>query len=247
MKVVVVIPAYQAHGTIGSLVAEVKHMGLSAIVVDDASNDGTAKEAEAAGAMVIRRPANGGKGAALRDGIPAALQLGCDWLLTMDADGQHLVSEIPLFLEESRRGGADLLIGNRMGPRRTRDAALPRQRGWYRLGRRPRGMPLDRWVTNRFMSWILSRIAGQKVPDTQCGFRMIRRKVLEKVRLTSDRFEVESELVIRAARAGFRIDSVPVSSVYRRHSSFIRPLRDTVRFFCFLNQLKREKDPKRSV
>ena len=218
--VVVVIPAYQAKQTIGPLVTEVKRMGLPVIVVDDASNDGTAKAAETAGASVIRRGMNGGKGAALRDGIPAALQMGCGWVLTLDADGQHLVSEIPLFLEESRRGGADLLIGNRMG--------------------RPRGMPLDRWVTNRFMSWILSRIAGQKVPDTQCGFRMIRREVLEKVRLTSDRFEVESELVIRAARAGFRIASVPVSSVYRRQSSFIRPLRDTVRFFRFLRLLKKE-------
>ncbi len=241
MKVVVVIPAYQAKPAIGRLVAAVKQMGLPVIVVDDASNDGTAKAAEAEGARVIRRPANGGKGAALRDGIPAALQMGCDWVLTLDADGQHLVSEIPLFLREALRGGADLLIGNRMGrPRRTCDAALPRQRGWYRLGC-PRGMPLDRWVTNRVMSRIISRVAGQEVPDTQCGFRMVHRRVMEKVRLTCDRFEVETELVIRAARSGFRIASVPVSSVYRRQISFVRPLRDTVRFFLFLARLKSEK------
>jgi glycosyltransferase involved in cell wall biosynthesis len=241
------IPAYQAQGTIGPLVSEVKRMDLPVIVVDDASNDGTAAAAEAAGATVIRRPTNGGKGRALRDGILAALQQGSDWVLTLDADGQHLVSEIPLFLREAARGEVDLLIGNRMGrPRRTCDAALPRQRGWYRLGR-PRGMPLDRWFTNLVMSRILSRVAGRAVPDTQCGFRMIRREVLEKVRLSSDRFEVESELMVRAARAGFRIASVPVSSVYRRQISFIRPLKDTVRFLRFLGQLKREKDSRRSV
>lgn len=227
MNVVVVMPAYQAKGAIGPLVADARKMGLPVIVVDDASNDGTAKEAEAAGATVIRRTTNGGKGRALRDAIPAALRQGCDWVLTLDADGQHLVSEIPLFLREAERGGADLLIGNRMGS--------------------PRGMPLDRWFTNLLMSRIISRVSGQSVPDTQCGFRMIRREVLEKVRLSSDRFEVETELVIRAARAGFRIASVPVSSVYRRQLSFIRPLRDTVRFFRFLNQLKREKDSRRSV
>ena len=223
MNIVVLIPAYQAKGTIGPLVAEVKRMGLPVIVVDDASSDGTATAAEAAGAALLRRRTNGGKGAALRDGIPAALQTGCEWVLTLDADGQHLVSEIPLFLQEAERDRADLLIGNRMG--------------------RPRGMPLDRWVTNLIMSRIISRVAGQDVPDTQCGFRMVRRRVLEKVRLISDRFEVESELVIRTAWAGFRIGSVPVSSVYRRQISFIRPLRDTLRFFLFLGRLQRGKRP----
>ena len=218
-----VIPAYQAEASIVPLIAEVRQMGLPVIVVDDASNDGTAKAAEAAGATVIRRPVNGGKGAALRDGIPAALQRGCDWVLMLDADGQHLVSEIPLFFREAQRGGADLLIGNRMG--------------------RPRGMPLDRWVTNRIMSWIISNVAGQKIPDTQCGFRMVHRRVMEKVQLTCDRFEVETEMVIRTARAGFRIASVPVSSVYRRQISFIRPLRDTVRFFRLLSRFRREKPP----
>ena len=226
-RVTVLIPAYQAKGTIGPLVAGVQKMGFPVIVVDDASHDGTAKEAESAGAAVLRRATNGGKGAALRDGIQAALRQGCDWVLVLDADGQHLVSEIPLFLEEARRGGADLLIGNRMI--------------------HPRGMPLDRWTTNLIMSRILSRVAGREVPDTQCGFRMIRREVLEKVRLTCDRFEVESELVVRAAWAGFRIASVPVSCVYRRQISFIRPLRDTIRFFCFLSRLKKQPGAARPV
>ncbi len=215
-----VIPAYQAEKTIRPLVANVKKLGLPVIVVDDASTDRTAKEAEAAGANVIRLHANGGKGSALRAGISAALARRCEWVLTMDADGQHLPEEIPLFLRRAQEGGADLLIGDRMG--------------------RPRGMPLDRWFTNFLMSRTLSGIAGQKVPDTQCGFRMIRRPVLETVRLTSDRFEVESEMVIRAARARFRIVSVPVSSVYRRQISFIRPLRDTVRFFLLLWRMRKE-------
>lgn len=218
----VIIPAYQAQKAIGPLVREVRAQGLPVIVVDDASTDATAAEAEKAGASVIRRAANGGKGAALRDGFERALQDGTGWVVTMDADGQHLPSEIGAFLRRAEQGGADLLVGNRM--------------------QKPRGMPPDRWLTNFVMSKIISRVAGQKVPDTQCGFRLIRRRLLEKVRLVTDRFEIESELVIRAGWAGFRIESVPISSVYRRQISFIRPLRDTVRFFSFLRSLKKERN-----
>ncbi len=218
----IIIPAYQAQQVIGSLVKEVRAQGLPVLVVDDASTDETALEAEKAGASVIRRRLNGGKGAALRDGIAQALREGSDWVLTMDADGQHLPSEIPVFLRRAERTNADLLVGDRM--------------------QRPRGMPLDRWLTNFILSKIVSRMAGQQVPDTQCGYRMIRRRLLESVRLTTDRFEIESELVIRAGWAGFRIESVPVSSVYRRQMSFIRPLSDTVRFFKFLGSLKKERN-----
>ncbi len=210
----VVIPAYQAQATIGPLVKAVAALGLPVLVVDDASRDATIREAEAAGARVIRRPVNGGKGTALREGMAAALKEGYHWILTMDADGQHLPEEIPRFFEAAGRGTTDLILGNRM--------------------RAPQGMPLDRWVTNRAMSWFLSRISGQPLPDTQCGFRLISRRLLETVSLTCERFEVESELVVKAAWAGCRIRSVPVSSVYRRNLSFIRPLRDTVRFFRLL-------------
>jgi len=216
----VVIPAYQARQTIRPVVEQVRALGLPVTVVDDASTDGTAEEAQAAGASVIRRGVNGGKGAALREGISVVLQSRCEWILMIDADGQHLAAEIPLFLKEAEQSGADLLIGNRM--------------------ERPSGMPLDRRLTNRFMSWLISRLAGQRIPDTQCGFRMVRRRVLETLQLVSNRFEVESEMIVLGAWAGFRITSVPVSSIYRRQSSFIRPIRDTIRFIFFLWQLKRE-------
>lgn len=217
MKVVVVIPAYQARTTIGGLVREIRSQGLPAVVVDDASTDGTASEAQSAGAAVIRRAANGGKGVALREGMALACRQGYDWIVTMDADGQHLPSEIPRLLGEVAAAPADLVLGNRMGE--------------------PHGMPLDRRVTNWFMSWLISRLVRQDLPDTQCGFRAISRRLLESVTLATDRFEIESELVLKAARAGFRIRSVPVASIYRRHLSFIRPIRDTVRFVRLLASL----------
>ena len=213
----VLIPAYQAGKTIGSLVREVLALGFPVVVVDDASTDGTVEAAQKSGAQVIRRSENGGKGAALREGIPLVCKSGVDWVVTMDADGQHLVKEIPRFLQEAGKGASDIVIGNRM--------------------ENPRGMPLDRRLTNRLMSWLISRVTGQWVPDTQCGFRLISRRVLESVTLTSKRFEIESELVLRSAKAGFRIGSIPISSVYQRNVSFIRPLRDTFRFLKLLRSL----------
>ena len=217
-----VIPAYQAESTIGLLVEAVRRQGLEVIVVDDASPDATAEKAGKAGASVIVRSSNGGKGVALRQGLEQACRGRFHWFLTMDADGQHLAREIPLFLREAASGHADIIIGNRM--------------------RNPRGMPFLRFATNRFMSWLLSRITHQNVPDTQCGFRIVSRAVLEKVELSADRFEIDSEFVVKAAWAGFRIVFISVSSVYRREPSFIRPFRDTVRFFRFIRSLKRPPD-----
>lgn len=219
-RCVAVIPAYRAEGSIEPLVRRVAALGLPVVVVDDASGDATAAQARAAGAMVLSRQANGGKGRALRDGFQYALDSGFEWVIILDADGQHEADEIPNFLRAAREGWGQVIVGDRM--------------------RRPRGMPLTRWLTNFFMSWILSRLARAKIPDTQCGFRMIHRQVLEKLTLTSDHFEIESEMVLKAAWAGFRVVSIPVASVYTRQQlSFIRPLSDTVRFFKMLWRARR--------
>jgi len=219
----VVIPAYQAEQAVGSVVEAVVSQGLRVIVVDDASRDKTALVAQEAGARVIRRQVNGGKGVAVREGLQAALEQGYRWVLTMDADGQHLPTEIPYFLEMAARGEADMILGDRM---------------WN-----PKGMPPERRFTNWFLSLILSRVVGQQIPDTQCGFRMVSRRVLEQLDLSADRFEIESELVVKGVRAGFRQVSVPVSSVYRHSSSFIHPLGDTIRFFRFLFSVRRHNHP----
>lgn len=215
----VIIPAYQAERTVRRVVQLVGLYGLPVLVVDDASSDATALEARAAGARVLTLPINRGKGNALRRGFELALREGHDWVLTLDADGQHLPSEIPHFLEVAGLGHHDLILGNRMGA--------------------PAAMPWDRRLTNRFMSWLISRITRRWIPDSQCGFRMISARVLRGVELTADRYEIETELAVKAVWAGFRTASIPVSSIYRRETSFIRPLRDTVRFLLLLRTLRR--------
>lgn len=102
-------------------------------------------------------------------------------------------------------------------------------------------MPPHRCVTNWLMSWLISRIAGRHVPDTQCGFRRVSCRLLERIPLTSERFEIDSEMIIRAGWAGFRITSVPVTCVYRREASFIHPVGDTLRFLRFLRRLLAER------
>lgn len=213
-RILVIIPAYQAQSSIGPLVRAIRDQGLPVLVVDDASPDQTSQEAGKAGAAVIRLPVNQGKGAALREGFSKGLAGPYEGFLTMDSDGQHLPEEIPNFLEAAQRSNADLVLGNRMS--------------------HPEGMPWVRRLTNRWMSWILSWLIHQRIPDSQCGFRLVHRRLLEAITLSTRRFEIESELLVKAAQAHGKIVSIAVCSFYPDRRSFIRPFRDTVRFFRFL-------------
>ena len=210
--VIVLIPAYNEAARIAQVVRAVKERGYGALVVDDGSSDPTAAKALAAGALVERRATNGGKGAAIRRGLETFLHLNAKAVILMDSDGQHDPDELPLFL--GALAGADVVVGNRLD--------------------RPDGMSALRCLTNRLMSWTLSRLAGRRIPDTQCGYRALTREAVSRLRLKTDRFEIESEMLLEAAARGLRIVSVPVRSIYAGERSRIRPFGDTLRFFLFL-------------
>jgi glycosyltransferase involved in cell wall biosynthesis len=180
------------------------------LVVDDGATDESGALARAAGVQVITHEVNQGKGAALRTGFTAALAAGAEWVFTLDADGQHDPAEMPAFLAAAAAGGADLWIGDRMQD--TRD------------------MPPLRRFANRSTSSIISWLAGQPIADSQSGYRLISARVLRSVDLRFDRFEAESEILIKASRAGFRIGSVPIRTIYGEEKSTIHPARDTLRF-----------------
>lgn len=182
--------------------------GDRVLVVNDGSTDGAPERARAAGARVIDHPANRGKGAALATGFAAALAEGAEGVVTLDADGQHDPAWIPRFLEAAER--ADIVVGSRM-----------RETG---------SMPALRVAVNRFTSAVVSALAGTRLTDSQSGFRWISSGVLRAVRLESQRFDAESEILIKAARRGFRIAEIPVPAIYGSEVSRIRPLRDTGRF-----------------
>ena len=101
------------------------------------------------------------------------------------------------------------------------------------MGDRP-GMPVERVCSNTHTSWVISRRAGQRIEDSQSGYRLIAAEVLRQVSLETDGYEMESELLIKAARLGFRIVSVPIRTVYADEESFIHPLRDTGRFIALV-------------
>jgi hypothetical protein len=84
------------------------------------------------------------------------------------------------------------------------------------------------------MSWLISKIAKQKIPDTQCGFRFIKCSALKEMDLKTTKYEIESEVLIKASRLGLRIDSIPIMTIYHGEKSRINPIVDTFRFFKFI-------------
>jgi glycosyltransferase involved in cell wall biosynthesis len=205
-----IIPAYSEGTFIGEVVSRVFQYVGTVLVVDDGSPDNTADAAQVAGAQVIRHSTNRGKGAAIKSGLEHAAKAGTPFFLFLDGDGQHDPADIPAFFEVMNNSDADLVVGNRM----TNLAA----------------MPVVRRLTNKFMSWQIGAICKVPLPDSQCGFRLVRRELLPVLNAPSDRFEFESESLILAARHGFRIKCVPIRTIYSTQKSKIRPVRDTIRY-----------------
>ncbi|NQU41595.1 MAG: glycosyltransferase family 2 protein [Lentisphaerae bacterium] len=211
----VLLPAYQEGGRIGTTVKAVLPHCPHVVVVDDGSNDDTADEARAAGATVVVHARNMGKGVALQTGFKHVREAGYDCVITMDGDGQHAPEDLPAFLKAYRETGAEVVVGNRMAD--------------------PRTMPLVRRLTNRFMSGLLSRRMGQRVPDTQNGYRLYGREVLPILMATvSEGFAAESEVLLNLSDAGQRIASAPTRIIYGDEKSKIHPVRDTMKFFSML-------------
>jgi glycosyltransferase involved in cell wall biosynthesis len=210
----VLIPSYNEARTIGDLVRRLRERDLTVYVVDDGSSDDTASIAEREGAVVLKHKVNKGKGASMREGFRHIIKKGFDSVIVMDGDGQHQVEDIGNFLEKMETTKADIVIGNRMSDTSS--------------------MPLLRVYTNRFMSALISGMSGQRVPDTQSGFRLIKSVVLKNINLESSNYEIESEMIIKAARAGFRIESTTMKTIYRNEKSRINPVIDAIRFIAFV-------------
>lgn len=139
----------------------------------------------------------------------------------MDGDGQHHTKDIDVLMKASEEDEIDLVIGNRM---HATDE-----------------MPSLRYFTNRFTSWVVSTLCGQSIPDTQCGFRLIKVESLREIELLSDKYDIESEIILLSAEKGKKIRSVNVETIYGEETSEIHPLRDTFRFFklIFRHHFKR--------
>ena len=212
MRTLVVVPAKNLESRVGTVVERVRAVApdLDVLVIDDGSDDGTSGAAAAAGARVVRHEENRGKGEAIKTGIREAAAGGYDMMLTMDGDGQHDPSSVPAFVEAMRSGQWDIVVGSRMSD----------------VGDMP---PLRVW-TNRTTSRIVSLLARQDIPDSQSGYRIHRTSVLADMELVSSRYDLESEILIRAGRRGFGIGWIPIASIYEDSESHINPFVDTFRF-----------------
>lgn len=217
-RVAVVIPAYQAAATIGDVMSQISLPNVRVIVVDDGSTDGTGDVGRGRGALVVTHPRNRGKGVALRSGIARACTDGAEAIVTIDADGQHPAADIPRLLRPIADGTADLVLGARA---------------------RNGTMPVSRRLTNWLSATLASRIGRQTVSDAQTGFRAFTRALAERVRPSGDRYEFEANFLLEALRAGYRVTSVEVPTVYGAPSHF-RSFGDTWRMArAFAQHLRR--------
>lgn len=198
MKTIAVIPAFNEGPAVAAVVKGALKQADQVVVVDDASSDQTSLVARQAGAEVVRHPLQRGAGRATATGIQAALRLGADFIVTLDADGQHLTEEIPLLVEPLRHGQADLTLGCRLLDR----ASMPRFRRF--------GNDLANVWT-----WMLF---GVKVSDSQSGYRGLTRATAQKLPLEARGYEFCSETLGVAGRMGLRIVEVPVTVIYTDYS-----------------------------
>jgi glycosyltransferase involved in cell wall biosynthesis len=210
-RAVALVPAFNAEATIAAVIRDCKQFIDEVIVVDDGSSDGTADAARAAGADVVCQPWNRGKGAALKTGFAHALSEGFDVVVTLDADGQHLAREIPKFLAARAESNADLIIGGRA---HLFGEMLPRRR-----------------MANRFSAAAIAWASRTNVTDSQSGFRLYSAKLLRSVRLRTDGYDLESEVIVHAGCLGFKVLTIPIDLgfVDGEATSHYKPLGDTFR------------------
>ncbi len=210
MKILIAIPAYNEEGRISKLLSILteRFPQEDILVIDDGSSDRTYEEAVASGVKVIRNQPNLGKGESLKKAFKYAVSHGYDAVLTVDADLQHDPDDIPGFIKKFKEG-CDLVIGSR----------------WHELHK----MPFLNYISNRLTTMVLSLLAGQRLPDTQSGFRLHSRQVAA-LNFTFSRYDFESEVVFKAAINGFKICSTPIKTIYGTGESSIDKVRDTLRF-----------------
>ena len=217
-KPAILIPAYNEGKYIKDVIIECRRYGNDIIVVDDGSTDNTGEVLKSLDCLsgprviLIEHEINKGKGEALKTGFQCALENDYCGVVTIDADGQHKVSEIADFLKSLETNGPDVIVGSRLN--------------------NSKGMPFVWLATNVFTSWLISVIAGKKISDVQSGFRYLGHNVLKNIKLETKNFDTESEVLLKASWMDYKIINIPISTIYHKDFvSHVNPFKDTLKFF----------------
>lgn len=213
-NICICIPAYKAAGTLEKFLPELIDIvpAENIIVIDDASGDATVRVCERYGITCIVHSVNKGKGGALRTGFQHFEKKGnVSWVFTMDADGQHAIADIPVFLDYiGKHPQTAVCVGKRE----------------MRIGK----MPAARILSNRITSTIMSAYCRQPILDSQCGYRIYSLSFVTSITIEYNRFEMESEVLLKAASAGYSVGFVPIQTVYLDGTSHISHFYDTIRW-----------------
>ena len=209
----IVIPAKNEEQGLSLVLPELRERYPEAevIVVDDGSTDATAEVCRKAGVQVLSQPYSKGNGAAIKAGAQAATG---EFLVFMDADGQHRPTEIARLLDKMGEG-YDLVVGARTG----RDAQAN----------------LARWSANSLYNWLASWMVNHTIEDLTSGFRAVnRKKFLSFLYLLPNGFSYPTTSTMAFFRAGYSVAYIPITVEKRLGTSHINHLRDGVRFFLII-------------
>lgn len=199
-RVWVCLPAYNEASQLGRVIDDIRRAGLSNVcVVDDGSHDDTAEVARRHGALTLVHPINRGAGAAVMTAFTLARRRGWDYVALLDADGQHLPTDLNALIGRMRETDADLVIGSRF------------------LGRND-DIPASRRHLNRLANWLTNLTCRSRYTDTQSGMRLLNARALAAIELESNGFGFCSEMLLRAERAGLRVTETPISVRYTDYS-----------------------------
>lgn len=213
-NIYILLPAYNAGNDLFTFLPALLNCVPSdhICIVDDGSRDNTGALCHDYKVDYLKLIVNRGKGAALRKGFNYLIKnKSINWILTMDADGQHAVEDIQLFLGAiEKHPESGIIIGSRKKSVRT--------------------MPVARIFSNVTTSKVLSLICRQKILDSQCGYRAYSSQFIENITIHYDRFEMESEVILKACFMGFPIHFIPVQTLYCSSQSHISHVIDILRW-----------------